>query len=75
MAVETDVYQTRGSVCVRNKTYYVVFDYHGIHYDEKLYPVKQDTTIFIRDIALGRMEDIIEDIEMEEACAVYFKKV
>lgn len=75
ITVKSERYGTEGFVSVRNKMYYVTFEYHGVRYEEQLYPVKKEVTLFIQDIALWRMEDCLLDAEMEEVYAVYLKKI
>ncbi len=71
--VFSEKHGVRGEVFVRNKTYFLLFEYHNKKYREELYPVKKEATMFIDTIAVWQMEERIADIEMEEAYAACFE--
>lgn len=67
---QNDIY---GYVSKKNKIYYLKFQYDAIEYEQELCAIKRESSLFIRDIALWKMEQLISDIKMEEAYAVCIK--
>ncbi len=72
--VIADGYAVEGWVFIKNKTYFVEFEYHGKEYIEELYPVKKEATMFIETIAQWHVENRVAELEREELYELYFKK-
>ena len=64
--VYCEQYNIYGSIRSRNKTYDVTFCYDNEDITIELYPVNADTSEYINDIALWRMESYIQNMRMRD---------
>lgn len=74
IVVYSEKFSVKGRVCIKNKKYFLTFQYYDKKYEEELYPVKREATMFIHDIAMWQMEKHIADIELEKNYELYIKE-
>jgi len=59
--------KTNADIEIKNKTYYVNFEYDGKQVQERVCKVNKNTTIYAKELAEWTVSDYIEDKEFEKA--------
>lgn len=72
--IYSEKYDLKAKIVVTRKKYYVTFVYENVSYQIELGKVTEITSMFIMDVALHEMEELISQKEMEKYLCSMLKK-
>lgn len=69
VSVYSEEYEIAGNVIVKHKSYYLVFDINGKHYEEEIIAIGPEATRVVDVLAEWKLEECLAILEMEKVYA------